>query len=56
MWTMQDAAEAYAAAELGAGELEGYSRSTHSRGVAGGASVDAALPFTVKLVAIAFLP
>ena len=32
------------------------SRITHSKGVAGGASVDAALPFTVKLVAIAFLP
>src|SRR3954447_7369841 len=28
------------------------SRSTHNRGVAGGASVDAGLPFTVKFVAI----
>src|SRR5215468_4268775 len=29
------------------------SRSTHKSGVAGGASVDAGLPFTTKLVAIA---
>src|SRR5215470_3887678 len=29
------------------------SRSTHNSGVAGGASVDAGLPFTTKLVAIA---
>src|SRR6266852_5178292 len=28
------------------------SRSTHNSGVAGGASVDAALPFTVKLMAM----
>src|SRR5258707_96760 len=28
------------------------SRSTHNKGVAGGASVDAGLPFTVKFVAI----
>ena len=28
------------------------SRITHNNGVAGGASVDAALPFTVKLVVI----
>src|SRR5438270_12035976 len=32
------------------------SRITHNKGVAGGASVDAALPFTVKFVAICFLP
>src|SRR5262249_42393271 len=30
------------------------SRSTHNSGVASGASVDAGLPFTTKLVAIAF--
>src|SRR5437016_4863491 len=32
------------------------SRITHNSAVAGGASVDAALPFTVKFVAIRFLP
>jgi hypothetical protein len=30
------------------------SRITHNNGVAGGASVDAALPFTVKVVVIVF--
>src|SRR5262245_5107759 len=32
------------------------SRITHNNGVVGGASVDAALPFTVKLMAMVFLP
>src|SRR4249920_739220 len=32
------------------------SRITHNNGVAGGASVDAAFPFTMKLVAIASSP
>src|SRR5262249_32811553 len=32
------------------------SRITHSSGVAGGAAVEAALPFTVKLVAMLVLP
>jgi hypothetical protein len=31
------------------------SRITHNNGVVGGASVDAALPFTVKLIAMVFL-
>src|SRR5262249_61545406 len=31
------------------------SRITHNNGVVGGASVDAALPFTVKLMAMVFL-
>src|SRR5437588_11709436 len=32
------------------------SRMIHNSGVSGGASVEAALPFTVKLVAMCFLP
>jgi hypothetical protein len=32
------------------------SRITHNSGVVGGASVDAALPFTVKFMAISILP